>query len=191
MPVKVFSAESSFKSFRLSFSRQNPLILSAHKMMPAVAAKDNSIPTSPTAHGLGTVKTRAAIPSEFIPSGSRRNSFPRYTTIIIIPARVTEGVKPVIAIYAKTKSVISTNEIILAEPNFSKMRRRSIVTTAKCIPDTTIRYEVPVTLNASFISSDKACFSPIRTARAKSAASPLSESFSAFRIIFLTDTAAV
>ena len=69
------------------------------------------------------------------------------------------------AINIRTKRVISTNAAVLLSLTRSNNRRKNSVTIARCIPDTTIRYETPVSENAFLTSYGKAFLSPSSTAR--------------------------
>ena len=68
-----------FRSFseRRKSPIKYPLILSAQSSIPKVAAKESSIPMSPTENGFVTVSASAAIPSELKLSQSRSSSLDR------------------------------------------------------------------------------------------------------------------
>ncbi len=149
---------------RRHFLRIYTLILSAQSSIPKVAENESSNPTSPTMKGLGRASANAAMPRELTPSGSRKTALPKRMMNSMMPARITDGVKPVTAANKTIIAVNSTSEIHSLSPIRRNSLRNSSVTKERCIPETTTRYDVPVNVKASFRSLSNACLSPRSTA---------------------------
>ena len=63
--------------------------------MPKVAVNDSKNETLPASHGLTVSMAAAASPSEFRGSACFHDALPTHSSAIMIPARITEGLKPV------------------------------------------------------------------------------------------------
>ena len=73
-------------------------ILDVKRIIPRVAENERCRPTDALAYGLNNSRTKSANDSDVILSRSRRKRGADIRNICIIPARVTAGVNPVIAI---------------------------------------------------------------------------------------------
>ena len=133
--------------------------------MPVVAENESNIPISATAYGLKTVRTIAAKPRLFSESAILRFDDANDTIIIIIPARTTECAKPVTAMKAITVNVVKPVIMNLFFVNFLTKNNTNEVIITRCIPETTIKNEVPVNEKSSLTLESRAVFSPKRTAR--------------------------
>ena len=133
--------------------------------MPVVAENESNIPISATAYGLKAVRTIAAKPRLFSESAILRFDDANDTIIIIIPARTTECAKPVTAMKAITVNVVKAVIMNLFFVNFLTKNNTNEVIITRCIPETTIKNEVPVNEKSSLTLESRAVFSPKRTAR--------------------------
>ena len=133
--------------------------------MPVVAANESNIPMSATANGLKIVSTTAANPRLLSESAIRKFDDANDTIIIIMPARTTECAKPVTAIKAITVNVVKPVIMNLFLVIFLIKNNTNEVIITRCIPETTIKNDVPVNEKSSLTLESRAVFSPKRTAR--------------------------
>ena len=106
------------------------------------------------------VRTIAAKPRLFSESAILRFDDANDTIIIIIPARTTECAKPVTAMKAITVNVVKPVIKNLFFVNFLTNNNTNEVIITRCIPETTIKNEVPVNEKSSLTLESRAVFSP-------------------------------
>ena len=106
-------------------------IFDVKSMIPSVAEKDKCNPTDATEYGLEISKTSTAVESDVILSLSRLNKGAQMRNICIIPALVTAGVNPVIAIKNNSTGIpYKENSLLFLMTSARKPIRNDI-----CIPD--------------------------------------------------------
>lgn len=93
-----------------------------------------------TAFGFGKIIAIIAIPSEFKESDFLKKTVPRLQIIIIMPARMTEGVKHVSAMKKIIAQQEIKTEILFPSFSFFKILSKKLLKMQMCIPEVEIRW---------------------------------------------------